>query len=613
MTVTLISMTPSGLDAKIGAHLVFTFSGPVAAGDGYLALQDSVGQILQKVDFASGRIVINGNVVTVDLPQDLNYWTTYRVTTYGNWIKAGSATVWVPVMVFSTEANQAPIQATGGAGDDAMLGGAKNDNLDGAGGNDNIKGLQGDDTLIGGAGDDYLEGGAGNDVMLGGDGNDTLWDDQGDNTMQGGAGNDKFYSHRAGRNLVDCGAGDDFAQSSAEDTVLGGIGNDRLLIQGESGTGGSTHGGDGDDTIELDLWSASAAAYQVWGDAGRDTYVLHEGDVQGAARLVIEDFAAGAGGDLLDIEKVMYANWRENAMPLGTNGIVQLVQSGRDTNLLFHATAPGGINTDYVVVTLRNVQPGQLTAENFAGRYTPRGAELGGITLSGTAGDDVLQGFMLDDVLQGGAGNDELIGYGGRDTLVGGAGNDRINGTSGFDTALYAGNRASFVIAAGPYDGNWTVTDLSGKEGKDEIWHTERLRFSDGAVALDANGNAGKVYRLYQAAFDRKPDAGGVGFWITQVDKGLGMLEVAQGFVDSNEFKQLYGATPGNQELVARLYQNVLHRAGEKAGMDFWLGILDSRKATVAEVLAAFSESPENVAAVAKLIGNGFDYTPWVA
>ena len=33
-------------------------------------------------------------------------------------------------------------------------------------------------------------------------------------------------------------------------------------------------------------------------------------------------------------------------------------------------------------------------------------------------------------------------------------------------------------------------------------------------LALDINGTAGQVYRLYQAAFDRKPDLVGLGYWI---------------------------------------------------------------------------------------------------
>ena len=85
---------------------------------------------------------------------------------------------------------------------------------------------------------------------------------------------------------------------------------------------------------------------------------------------------------------------------------------------------------------------------------------------------------------------------------------------------------------------------------------------------------------------------------------------VAGGFVDSAEFKAVYGASPTNAEIVTRLYDNVLHRPGETGGYNFWLGILDRGDGTVADVLAAFSESAENQAGVIGVISNGFAYTP---
>jgi hypothetical protein len=118
-------------------------------------------------------------------------------------------------------------------------------------------------------------------------------------------------------------------------------------------------------------------------------------------------------------------------------------------------------------------------------------------------------------------------------------------------------------------------------------------------------------YRIYQAAFNRTPDSGGVGFWIRVMDGGASLKGVAEGFVNSAEFKAVYGAAPTNAEIVTRLYDNVLHRPGETGGYNFWLGILDSRNGTIAEVLAAFSESAENQAGVIGVIGNGFEYTPF--
>ena len=95
------------------------------------------------------------------------------------------------------------------------------------------------------------------------------------------------------------------------------------------------------------------------------------------------------------------------------------------------------------------------------------------------------------------------------------------------------------------------------------------------------------------------------------MDGGVALNAVAQGFVNSDEFKAVYGASPTNAEIVTRFYDNVLGRAAESGGYNYWLGILDSGQASVAGVLASFSESSENQAAVIGVIENGILYTPY--
>ena len=131
------------------------------------------------------------------------------------------------------------------------------------------------------------------------------------------------------------------------------------------------------------------------------------------------------------------------------------------------------------------------------------------------------------------------------------------------------------------------------------------------AIALDISGVGGQAYRIYKAAFNRIPDLGGLGFWISGMDGGVSLNAVAQGFVNSAEFKALYGANPTNAQIVTRFYDNVLGRAAESGGYNYWLGVLDSGNANVAQVLASFSESPENQARLTGVIGNGFPYTPY--
>lgn len=135
-----------------------------------------------------------------------------------------------------------------------------------------------------------------------------------------------------------------------------------------------------------------------------------------------------------------------------------------------------------------------------------------------------------------------------------------------------------------------------------------RLRFYDTSLALDIDGTSGKAYRLYRAAFARTPDLPGLSYWITAMDGGATVEAVAIEFAKSAEFKTVYGAAPASADIVARYYQNVLGRQGEPAGVAYWVGLLDTKAATIAQVLYGFSESAENKDAVLATIGLGIAY-----
>lgn len=129
---------------------------------------------------------------------------------------------------------------------------------------------------------------------------------------------------------------------------------------------------------------------------------------------------------------------------------------------------------------------------------------------------------------------------------------------------------------------------------------------------LDTDGNAGQAYRIYKAAFDRTPDSGGLGYWIAQMDKGMGVVEVAARFIDSSEFRELYGQNPSNAEFLTKVYSNVLDRTPDTGGLEWWVNEMNNNPTkTWQKVLADFSESSENQANVASLIANGIPYDPW--
>jgi hypothetical protein len=185
-----------------------------------------------------------------------------------------------------------------------------------------------------------------------------------------------------------------------------------------------------------------------------------------------------------------------------------------------------------------------------------------------------------------------------------------IDAGAGIDTLVYNSN--SYDVLISKSGGSTKVTNTATGE-VDTLSNVERLKFADTAIALDTNGVGGQAYRVYQAAFNRTPDLGGLGYWISGMDGGASLKSVAQGFVSSAEFKAVYGSSPTNAQIITKFYENVLHRAPESGGYNYWLGILNSGQGTVADVLAAFSESPENQSGVISVIEKGMRYTPFIS
>jgi hypothetical protein len=222
-------------------------------------------------------------------------------------------------------------------------------------------------------------------------------------------------------------------------------------------------------------------------------------------------------------------------------------------------------------------------------------------------------------IVQAGGGDDRIVlaGGGGQLGVSAGAGNDlvtlvrdahTVDGGAGIDTVKLAAARSGITLEHTATGFNVAV---AGGGPSAQLTNVERIALSGTTIALDIDGNGGQAYRLYQAAFDRTPDAAGLGFWIDALDKSSSLADVARQFTVSDEYRQAYSGATSNHDILVKFYENILHRAPDQGGLDFWMGVLD-RGAGVAVVLAEISESPENKAGLADVIGNGFAYTPWV-
>ncbi len=220
-----------------------------------------------------------------------------------------------------------------------------------------------------------------------------------------------------------------------------------------------------------------------------------------------------------------------------------------------------------------------------------------------------ITGNAQSNILRGMGGDDFLVG-GPAESPIGGSGNDTIDGGTGMDIVGYAFSFSGAGISK--VAGGVQVVRKLAPTGTDLLQNVERIQFSDLALSLPGDTHAAQAYRIYQAAFNRTPDSAGLGFWVKQIDNGAALSEGARGFMQSNEFKALYGEPPANGDIVSKFYQNVLHRAPDAGGLKFWTDVLDSGRGTPEYVLAQFSESPENVAALTGVIDAGFTFKPFV-
>ncbi|MBO6756553.1 MAG: DUF4214 domain-containing protein [Roseibium sp.] len=239
---------------------------------------------------------------------------------------------------------------------------------------------------------------------------------------------------------------------------------------------------------------------------------------------------------------------------------------------------------------------GAYALEVANGSYTVTfsGGSLGGtvskqVTVSG-------QNVKVD------ARSDEVSGAAtsGNDSFTATTGNDTWDGLDGLDTVIVGAARGAVTV-----NSSGTTLNLSGSQtGSDTFSNVERLQFTDGTLAFDLTGNSGQTYRLYKAAFDRTPDDAGLSHNVTLMDQGMTIFQMAGAFIQSAEFQQTYGASIDDTAFLTLLYNNVLNRAPDAAGLAGWLSNMNGGQ-TRDQVLFGFSESPENKANVASLIDDG--------
>lgn len=208
--------------------------------------------------------------------------------------------------------------------------------------------------------------------------------------------------------------------------------------------------------------------------------------------------------------------------------------------------------------------------------------------IEGSATSDVLRGRGSSQRFFGNEGDDHLMGGSDDDTLSGGQGDDLLEGGTGTDTAEFSGPQARYTVTLTPTTISVFDRDADG-DGTDMLSDVEFLDFDtnlidaafkltafSGVTTLEAN-TLEDFIELYIAYFNRAPDAIGLNFWGSAHANGLSLDATAAEFITQDETLAIYPVGTSNEAFTTAIYNNVLGRAPDQSGLDFWTGQLDGQ------------------------------------
>ena len=144
---------------------------------------------------------------------------------------------------------------------------------------------------------------------------------------------------------------------------------------------------------------------------------------------------------------------------------------------------------------------------------------------------------------------------------------------------------------------NWTDALVAGSRGGADV--AEEFIHSPEYMG---KGDSDEVYvtKLYRAFFNREPDAAGKTSWMKDLADGKGRDYVLDGFLASDEYKELclnYGIKrESTRTYVKRFYTIILGRTNDQispAELDNWQVALDSGAYPGSEIAEQFIHSPE--------------------
>lgn len=207
--------------------------------------------------------------------------------------------------------------------------------------------------------------------------------------------------------------------------------------------------------------------------------------------------------------------------------------------------------------------------------------------------------------------DDVLYGNDANNIFYEGGGNDKIDGRVGLDTVVFVEARAGYTVSKSLVNSSWYVEAKNGALGSDEVLNIERLQFADTKIALDVDANPAMAAKLIGVILG--------GSWVNSLfisglalgilDNGYTPVTLARLGLESAMFVGLAGSA-SNKDFYNLVYKNVYGALPDAATLQSALSLMDSGKATQADMVMKLVDVPQNLLNI-DLVGiqsHGFEY-----
>lgn len=252
-------------------------------------------------------------------------------------------------------------------------------------------------------------------------------------------------------------------------------------------------------------------------------------------------------------------------------------------------------------------------------------ADFGRVIVGGTGGNTLTVTDNVSTYIDGGAGNDTITLAGGNDTVVlhggvntvktgagndvvyAGNGKDTIEGGAGFDVVVVNGKLADYGVKVGS-DGTVTLSSTSSTApgvvmAKDVTFFTD----ADGknSLTVTSTETQASAVRMYEALLGRSADQAGTHYWLDNVAaNGGNVTSIASAFLASSEYQSKMGGA-SDATFVQSLYQNMLGRSADAAGLAYWESTLadGASRASVVVSIVGSAEAQQHDTGVLVIAG----------